>query len=357
VLADDRLRGAVRPLDECRRCDVSALFERLTGCVLLEPGWAVLALFVPLVLLAGRRRASRAVLFGPAALLAADGTAGSAALPRTWRTWCAPLPKLLQAAGLVLLVVALARPVRRDRLPMETRGVDIVLCLDVSSSMTADDMDARRTRLTVAADAAARFVAGRPSDRIGLLCFARYPDMRCPPTLDHAALRSVLSGVATVPSDGAEDATGIGTALAAAAQALGGSDAKSKVAILLTDGAENVATAQSRDEIAPLHAAQLCRDLGVRVYVVAAGARTAATAAADLEQVRRVARLTDGRLFPAADAAAVDDVYASIDAIEKAATAQPRYLVEERYAAFAACALGLILAGVVLRTSVLDVLP
>src|SRR5262249_8723088 len=152
-----------------------------------------------------------------------------------------------------------ARPVERTQIPHQHPGIDILLCLDLSSSMAATDLDPQQDRLQVAKAAARRFVDARASDRIGLLCFARYPDLRCPLTLDHAALQQVVERVAMMPNDSPEDATGIGTALCRAAAVLRASQARAKVVILLTDGEENVATVQTPDEIAPLHAAQLCQ--------------------------------------------------------------------------------------------------
>ncbi|MHC4818557.1 MAG: VWA domain-containing protein, partial [Planctomycetota bacterium] len=181
---------------------------------LQNPWWLLLALLVPLALWLRWRRGAPTVLFAPGAFLAR--------LPGGWRVRLLPLPWLLLAAGLSLTVVALARPVRRVPLPHKSEGIDIMLCLDVSSSMTANDMDPQRTRLDVARDAAVRFIAGRPNDRIGLICFARFPDLRCPPTPDHDALRQLLAAVIPVASDGPEDATGIGTAVARAAQVLRG---------------------------------------------------------------------------------------------------------------------------------------
>jgi Ca-activated chloride channel family protein len=280
--------------------------------------------------------------------------------PRTWRTRLVALPEVLTVLGLLLVVAALARPVRRDRLPLETEGIDILLCLDASSSMTASDMDRCRTRLDVAKAAAARFVAARPHDRIGLVTFARYPDLRCPPTLDHEALAAILAEVATVASDGPEDATGIGTAVARAADALRRSPARSKVVVLLTDGAENVATARTPDEIAPVHAAQLCRELGIRVYAVVAGqggAAPAGSTAPDMRQIERLAESTGGRFFVARDAPDVDRVYGEIDALERVAFAEPRYRVEERFVPYLAGAVVFVFLGVALRSTVLEVLP
>jgi Ca-activated chloride channel family protein len=336
---------------------VSAAFESLTGLALQSPWLLWLAALVPLALWLRRRPRAPAVTFAPGPFLrrAGDG------LPRSWRSLAAPLPRALQALALGLVVIALARPVERTALPLRTEGIDILLCLDLSSSMTANDMDARRTRLEVAQDAADAFVAGRANDRIGLVCFARYPDVRCPLTLDHRALRDVLSDVTTVDSDGPEDATGVGTAIARAAQVLEGAASSSRVVILLTDGEENVATQRTPDEIAPLHAAQLCEELGVRVYTIAAGVgnpdRQGGWVAVDTTQVRRLSERTGGRFFGARDAAAVTSVYGLIDELERAELDEPRYRVEDRFLAFLAAAVLLLLVGRLLESTVLEVLP
>jgi Ca-activated chloride channel family protein len=272
-----------------------------------------------------------------------------------------PLPRALQVLGVLLAVVALARPVRRELLPLRAEGIDLLLVLDTSSSMTADDMDRRRTRLEVARDAAAAFARGRPDDRIGLVTFARYADVRCPPTLDHVALAAILREVEPVEGDGPEDATGIGTAVARAAQVLSGSDARSRVAILLTDGEENVATGEAAGEIAPSHAAQLCERLGVRVYAIAAGPAAPATesspAGRDDRPLERLARRTGGAFHRAQDAGAVSAVFARIDALERTPIEEPRWAVEDRFLAFLAAALVLVLLGRILSSTVLAVSP
>ncbi len=337
---------------------MNAIFESVTGLSFADPWLLALALLVPAALWIRWRRGEASVLFAPAEFVRTiDGTD----LPRTWRVRLAWLPRALEVVALLVAVVALARPVRRDPLPPRTEGIDILICLDTSSSMTATDMDLRRTRLDVAKDAAARFVAGRRDDRIGLLGFARYPDVRCPLTLDHHALAQILGAVSPVAGDGPEDATGIGTAVARAAQVLRGGAAKSKVVIVFTDGEENVATAQKPDEIAPIHAAQLCKEMGVRVYAVAAGlgARNRAGEWMDLDtrQVRRLADATGGRFFEARDAGAVSAVYAEIDALEKSSLPEPRWRVEDRFLAFLVAAVALWLTGRVLERTALGVLP
>lgn len=347
---------------------MNALFESLTGYRLLHPALLALGLLVPLALLLRWRRGSPAIAFAPAAFLrtaqpfAASGVDGKhALLPRSWRVRLRGLPTVLHVIGLFVALIALARPVERTRLPFESEGIDIVLCLDVSSSMAARDLDPERTRLDVAKAAARLFVQGRPNDRIGLVTFARYPDLRCPPTLDHAAFGRILTDLDMVGSDSQEDATGIGAALARAAQVLSNGRAASRVAVLLTDGEENVATVQTPDEIAPLHAGQLCRELGVRAYAIAAGvgerAADGTLQAIDTTALERAATISGGRFFAARDASAVAEVYGEIDRLERAALAEPRYRVEERFLPFLATALGLVVLARALRHLFFATLP
>jgi len=318
----------------------------MSGVVWSDPWLLLLALLVPAALLWRRRRGAPGVLFAP----------GGDGLPRSLRQRLLFVPRLLGVAGLLLAALALARPVLHVPLPQETEGLDILLCLDTSSSMTANDLDPARTRLDVAREAALRFVAGRPEDRIGALRFARYPDLLCPPTRDHDALAAILQAVRPVAGDGPEDATGVGTAVARAAEVLRGG-----VVILLTDGEENVATADKPEEIAPVHAAQLCSRLGVRVYAIRAGLDGGGSggtrAAPDSGPVRRLAAATGGKYFEARDAGALGAVYAEIDRIEKDRFAEPRYEVVERFATLLAAAVGLLLLGRLLESSFLRVLP
>jgi Ca-activated chloride channel family protein len=342
---------------------MSDALELWHGLEFRNPGLLMLAGLVPLAVWIRHR-------FGASALWFAPGPRGPGSpetegvpprLPRSLSVRLASLPRWLQAVALLLVAVALARPVERSPLPLTTEGIDILLALDVSSSMATEDMDAGRTRLDVAKEAASRFLAGRPHDRIGLVTFARYPDLRCPLTLDHLALDEILRGVEMVTRDGPEDATGIGAALMRSAQVLGQHPETSKVLILLTDGEENVATSRTPDEIAPLHGAQLCASRDVRVYTIAAGIGSPSPSGTliplDTSQVRQVARRTGGRFFEARDAKAIDGVYAAIDDLERARFAEPRYAVNERFLPFLLLALVLMVVGRVLEATVLEVLP
>jgi len=314
--------------------------------ILLDPWLLGIGILVPVALWRRRRAPAAAAPFAPGAL--------ASGLPRSWRVRLLPLPRVLQVVGLLLAVVALARPARREMLPLRTEGIDILLCLDTSSSMTANDMDRRRTRLEVAKAAAAEFVRGRPEDRIGLLSFARYPDVRCPLTLDHEALAGILAGVTTVASDGPEDATGIGTAVARAVQVLQGDERRERVVILLTDGDENVAMEGAAGEIAPSHAAQLASALGARVYAVAVGAGGPRT---DTGALEHLARRTGGEFHEARDASAVTSVYAQIDALEKTGFEKPRYVIEDRFLPFLLAAIATLILGRALGATALEVCP
>jgi len=315
------------------------------------PAAFLLALFVAAAAAWRVRRGAPALRFAPAPFLAdgvrtpeGDGQEAGGPLPRTARTRVAALPRVLTVLGLLALVVALARPTVAEPEPLRVEGLDLLLGLDVSSSMTASDLERGRTRLDVAREAAAAFVRARPHDRLGLLTFARFPDLVCPPTLDHAALLAILARVATVRGEGPEDATGIGTAVARAAQALEGSRARSKVVVLLTDGEENVALATAPGEIAPVHAAQLCATLGVRVYVVAAGGEaTAGRPAVDTTVVADLAQRTGGGFFRAADAEGLAAAYAQIDALERTAVDTPRQVPTDRHGPWLLAAVVLVL--------------
>ncbi|MEW6741548.1 MAG: VWA domain-containing protein [Planctomycetota bacterium] len=349
-----------------------SIMESLTGLVLLDPWMLLLALFVPLGLLLRRWRGTPAVWFSPGVFtrepaipmvtpLPPGSPVTAAPLPHSWRVRLLRLPLVLHLLGLLLVVVALARPVQRHPLPLETEGIDIFLSIDISSSMAVNDMDRTRSRLDVAKEAAVKFISGRGNDRIGLITFARYPDIRCPLTLDHGALEKFLAEVTLVESDSPEDATGIGTAVARAAQVLRDSVAKSKIVILLTDGEENVATAQTPGEIAPLHAAQLCQELGVRVYTIVAGIgkpdQGGGWTPLDTGQVENLARATGGKFYEARDAGTVGKVYATIDELEKVELVEPRYDIEEEFLPFLIVAMALLLASRLLGSTVLEVQP
>ena len=280
--------------------------------------WALLLLLL-LPLLVSRRR--REVAKNAAVLwvrVGAEWAAGLAALPLRG---VALLPWV--ALGLALL--ALARPQQGLRLSeTETRGVDIVLALDISPSMRAEDFRPRN-RLFVAKETAREFIRQRPHDRIGLVAFAATSFTQCPLTLDHAVLNELLGGL---DFGMAEDGTAIGMGLATSVARLRESKTPSKVVVLLTDGQNN------RGAIDPLTGAELAAALGVRVYTVLVGRGGVVPVPMDdpvfgrrIEMVRMevdegalrdIARRTGGRFYRALDPDALMGIYAAIDRLERA---------------------------------------
>ncbi len=318
-----------------------------------NPGWLLLVLVFPALFWWRRRHQRPAIPFAPAKFL--DD------LPRSWRQRLSRVPPVLGVVGLLCAILAMARPVVTRALPRETEGIDVLLCLDVSSSMASTDMDPRRTRLDVAKDAAQQFIAGREKDRIGLVSFARYPDIACPLTLRHDTVQDFLGRLELVEADGPEDATGIGAAIARAVQVLGRSQAKSKVVILLTDGEETVATNQSSQDIGPAEAAQIAKQYGVRVYTVVAGIggldNQGAIIPLQTGAVKQLAEVTNGHFFEVRDAGAMTRVYSAIDALEKSPFSEQRYRQEDRFLPFLLLALGCMGLELLLRRGGWEVIP
>jgi Ca-activated chloride channel family protein len=333
---------------------MSAAFERLTGLVLQDALLGALAAGALLGLGLWRLRRRHVARVAAPPLACPRAVTAEGPLPVSWRARLTPLAGLLAASGLVLLVIALARPSARADAPDPVAGIDLVLALDVSSSMSARDALGGRTRLEEATLAARRFVARRAGDRIGLIAFARTPELLCPPTRDHAALLEQLAGLASLASDSDEDATALGAAAALAAETLGPDRGHARVAIVLSDGEENVALASAQGEIAPAHAAQWAERLGVRLHVIATGAAPSSAGvggaggsggeagAPDLGPVRTMAERTGGRLFEAGLARTVDEVYTAIDALERAPRPEARVVLVDRHAPFLAWGLALL---------------
>lgn len=330
----------------------------------LVPEAALAAVLVLGALVVALRRDGPAVPFAPGGLLgrgipAPDGDArvGGGPLPRTARARLAGLPAVLTALALVAAVVALARPVRRETVVTEVPAADLVLCMDVSSSMTATDLDGRRPRLDVARDAALGFVRARPADRVGLVTFARWPDLQCPPTLDHRALEGILRGATTVAADGPEDATGLGAAVARAVRTLETGPARGKVVVLVTDGEENVALGTAPGEIAPLHAAQLCAARGVKVHAIVVGGPAPGRAPPDVGALEAMVARTGGELHRAADGAALDAAWARLDALERAPVATPEVVLVDRFRPWLVAAAALWVLARALRAAGLGAVP
>jgi len=282
-----------------------------------EQPWALIALLViPLLVWLRVRRGRR-----PAALLWVRAGGWRSGLAGVLLHGLEVLPWL----ALALAIVAFARPqqgVRQSE--TETRGVDIVLAIDVSPSMAAEDFRPSN-RLMVAKQTAESFIRGRPHDRIGLVGFAATAFTQCPLTLDHDALLELLGGL---DFGLAEDGTAIGMGLATAVAGLRESRTPSKVVVLLTDGQNN------RGAIDPATAADLARAYGVKVYTVLAGkggvvpvpvddpvtGRRIQMVQMDVDDasLREIAAHTGGRFFRATDPRALAEIYSEIDRLERA---------------------------------------
>lgn len=298
-----------------------AAFE-VGGYTLLDP-WFLLA--APLFLLAGWRRA----VTRPAALPTASASL-FVGLPRTLRQRVAGVPLLLKVLAGICLALALARPVHRDVIPLREDGIDIVLVVDTSSSMLQEDMrvnDSYR-RMDAARERAMEFAAARMHDRVGLVAFGRYAELRCPPTLDEEALAAFLRVLDTQPRGSEFDATAIGTALAKAVQVLEKSNAKSKVAILLSDGQNNV------DDIDPVAAAKLAKDKGVRVHTIGLGQGVPSLFGfqkLSFDELKDIAETTGGLFFAARSDSDLEEVYERINEMETSEREDPRYRTVDRF--------------------------
>ncbi|MFI3317903.1 MAG: VWA domain-containing protein [Rikenellaceae bacterium] len=244
--------------------------------------------------------------------------------PRTLRYYLRHLPFVLRLAALALLVVVLARPQTAEHhRRSNSEGIDIVMALDVSGSMLARDF--QPDRISAAKQVAGSFIADRYGDRIGLVVFAGEAFTQSPLTTDQGSLQTLL---ARIRSGVIEDGTAIGNGLATALNRLRESDAKSKVVILLTDGVNN------RGEIAPVTAAKIAAEMGVKVYTIGVGTmgrapypRTDAygnivgyvdvPVEIDEKVLTEIAESTGGEYFRATNNDKLEQIYKQINTLEK----------------------------------------
>lgn len=279
------------------------------------------------------------------------------------RSYLRALPFALELLALAAMIVALARP--QDSNHWEERsiqGIDLVLAMDLSGSMQA--LDLKPNRFEAARTVASEMIAARPNDNIGLVVFAGESFTLCPLTVDHDVILQMLeaTGIGQL-----EDGTAIGLGLATAINTLRGSDNKSKVIILLTDGSNNAG------DITPSMAAELAQQYGIRIYTVAAGtngvAKFPVQTASGIEYVeadvqidegtlRHIAQQTGGKYYRATDETKLHEIYKEIDSLEKSRlTSRSVSAYEERYMLFALLAIVLLGAAFLLRTTLLRANP
>jgi Ca-activated chloride channel family protein len=336
----------------------------LAGFELREPVFLLLALLAPAVYwLASRLPA--AVTYSSLALVDRAH--------RSLRTRLATTPALLLGLGVVALAIAMAGPRTGNATSKVHReGIAIAMVVDRSGSMQARDFvrgDSSASRLDVVKQVFRDFVEkpGRGDDLIGLVTFARYADGACPLTSDHGNLLQILTDQEIV-TERSEDGTAVGEGLALAVERLRHQDVRSKVAIVLTDGVSNAG------DIAPLQAADLAAQHGIKVYTIGAGrsgwapvpvrlpgggtALRRAYVEMDEETLREIAERTEGRYFHAADASGLEDVVDEIDRLERSEIIEVRYLeYEQHYAAFVWSALAFLVLSSLLSGTVLRRLP
>ena len=268
--------------------------------------WLLLIALVAIPLIAARWRLPAPVIAVPFAL-------GLEAAPRGWRVRLRRLLPALRILAILLLVAGLARPrLGEAETLVPAEGVDIVLSVDVSSSMALSPFSAERSRLDSVKDVMRDFIASRENDRVGIVVFQRDALPLAPLTLDHEALDTIIADLA---SDLLPDGTGIGVGIASALSMLEDSNASSRIVILLTDGRHNV------DSISPAEAAEIAAALRIRVYtigVVQEGDRPRgfSSTTIDAELLTFIAEHTGARYFEAATADDLAQVYDEIASLE-----------------------------------------
>ena len=273
------------------------------------------------------------------------------------------VPFVLRIAALVLIVIAMARPrSSQDMERVDTEGIDIILAMDVSTSMLARDLTP--DRINASKDIAIEFISQRPSDRMGIVVFAGESFTQCPLTTDRVTLINLMKEVQT---DLIEDGTAIGNGLATAVARMKDSDAKSRVVILLTDGVNN------RGEISPQMAAEIAKTYGVRVYTIGVGKEGMAPYpvmtpwGVEIQNVKveideallsEIAESTGGRYFRATDNTKLAEIYSEINKMEKARTTVDSFPVyKELFGTYALLALLALLLELLLNWFVIRRLP
>ncbi|MDB6175172.1 MAG: Mg-chelatase subunit ChlD [Chthoniobacteraceae bacterium] len=327
---------------------------------------ALLALLPVLAWLRGKQGSAPAIVFSSLRPLRAMGR------PRKSRAGSLLLGFLLLA--LALLIIALARPrLGKTISHVEASGIDIMLALDVSSSMIAEDFTIggeRVNRLDAVKDVTEKFIKARPSDRIGIVAFAAHPFLVSPLTLDHDWLLQNLERVklARIQDRNLEDGTAIGSAIASSSNRLKEREAKSKIVVLLTDGDNNAG------KVPPLTAAEAAKALGIKVYTIGAGTRGKAPVpvydrfgrkfyeqhdvTVDEETLTKIAKIADGQYFRATDSKSLAQIFNQIDKLEKSTIEMNHYTqYRDLFAWFLAFGLAVMTVDILLAQTLFRRLP
>jgi Ca-activated chloride channel homolog len=317
----------------------------------------LLLLIIPLVVWYILRRKKRH------ATLQVSNSFAFESLKPSWKNRLEHIPFALRVLALVLVILVLCRPQSSNSFQnVTTEGIDIVIALDISSSMLAEDL--RPNRLEAAKKVASNFISGRPNDNIGLVLFAAESFTQCPLTTDHTVLLNLFG---SIKSGLIEDGTAIGLGLANAVSRIKDSQAKSKVIILLTDGSNN------RGDIDPITAAEIAKTFGIRVYTIGVGRKGKApypfqtaygvqyqNIEVDIDEppLRQIAQTTGGEFYRATSTNSLSSIYQKIDQLEKTKMNVHEYSKKhEEYRIFAIGALLVLLLEILLRNTILRRLP
>ena len=330
-----------------------------------DPLWLLLLLLIPLLALVGKfwgRSRKIPVSFPTLEVIRSTGGGIGAKFRHIVTT--------LRWGVIILFILALARPQKllHER-QMETEGIDIMLALDISTSMLAEDFRPKN-RLEAAKAVASEFVDGRTSDQIGLVVFAGQSFTQCPLTLDYTLLKELLGrvNIELVTEGMIEDGTAIGMAIANGVNRLRASKAKSRILILLTDGQNN------RGEVDPLTASAAAKALGIRVYTIGVGTQGYAPypvrdqwgrisyqriqVEIDEELLSQIADQTGGKYFRAKDAEALRRIYTEIDKLEKSRIRVHQYRQKaELFTPYLGLASVLLLIEIILSATRLRIMP
>jgi len=280
-----------------------------------------------------------------------------------FRRYLMHLPFVFRMLAIAMIIIAIARPRSSESFEKtDTEGIDIVLTLDVSTSMLARDFTP--DRINAAKDIAIEFISQRPNDRMGIVVFAGESFTQCPLTTDRATLINLMKDIETGLI---EDGTAIGNGLATAVARLKDSKAKSRVIILLTDGVNN------RGEISPLTASEIAKTFGIRVYTIGVGAMGMAPYpvmtpfGVDIQQVevqidepllQKIAEDTGGKYFRATDNTKLLEIYGEINKMEKNRVTVDSFPVyKELFMQYALIALCALLLEIIFRMFVIRRLP
>lgn len=285
-------------------------------------------------------------------------------VPHTWRTRLVHLPFFLRTVLYVLAVIILARPQTGSSWRTgQTEGIDIMMALDISTSMATPDISPNR--ITAARDVALDFINNRPNDNIGLTLFGGEAFTQCPLTTDHATLMQSFKGAnCNLQNDGIiQPGTAIGMGIASAVSHLENSPSKSKVVILLTDGANNTG------EISPLMATDMAKNLGIRIYTILLGSNSKVNVpvaqlpngevytqqvddTTDPSTLKQIANETGGIFYHASSRSSLKQVYDDIDKLEKTKLKVSQHSRHyEAYQPFALAAILVLLLEILFRTT------